>query len=187
MSAQENNGTIRLAGVVRESIVDGPGIRFTVFVQGCPHHCPGCHNPQTHDPEGGYDCAPQRLLEEIDRDPLVRGVTLSGGEPMEQAEALLPFAREVRARGPGSCDFSGYTFEQLLEMGTRRPAVRELLSLAFLLVDGRFVLAERDLTLSFPGKPQSALAGPCCLACGGPGHRSECMKNAFPEGESGSR
>ena len=99
MSAQENNGTIRLAGVVRESIVDGPGIRFTVFVQGCPHHCPGCHNPQTHDPEGGYDCAPQRLLEEIDRDPLVRGVTLSGGEPMEQAEALLPFAREVRARG----------------------------------------------------------------------------------------
>ena len=165
MSAQKNNGTIRLAGVVRESIVDGPGIRFTVFVQGCPHHCPGCHNPQTHDPAGGYDCAPQRLLEELDRDPLVRGVTLSGGEPMEQAEALLPFARE--ARGRDLVIFSGYTFEQLLEMGTRRPAVRELLSLAFLLIDGRFVLAERDLTLRFRGSRNQRLLDPAASLAAG--------------------
>lgn len=167
MSAQKNNGTIRLAGVVRESIVDGPGIRFTVFVQGCPHHCPGCHNPQTHDPAGGYDCAPQRLLEELDRDPLVRGVTLSGGEPMEQAEALLPFAREVCARGRDLVIFSGYTFEQLLEMGTRRPAVRELLSLAFLLIDGRFVLAERDLTLRFRGSRNQRLLDPAASLAAG--------------------
>ena len=167
MSAQKNNGTIRLAGVVRESLVDGPGIRFTVFVQGCPHHCPGCHNPQTHDPAGGYDCAPQRLLEELDRDPLVRGVTLSGGEPMEQAEALLPFAREVRARGRDLVIFSGYTFEQLLEMGTRRPAVRELLSLAFLLIDGRFVLAERDLTLRFRGSRNQRLLDPAASLAAG--------------------
>ena len=96
MSAPESTQTIRLAGVVRESIVDEPGIRFTVFVQGCPHHCPGCHNPQTHDPAGGYDCEISRLLEEFDRDPLLRGMTLSGGEPIEQAEALLVLARAVR-------------------------------------------------------------------------------------------
>ena len=72
---------LRLAGIVRESIVDGPGIRFTVFCQGCPHGCPGCHNPETHDFKGGSDCSVDRLMEEIDKDPILAGVTFSGGEP----------------------------------------------------------------------------------------------------------
>ncbi len=167
MSAPESTQTIRLAGVVRESIVDGPGIRFTVFVQGCPHHCPGCHNPQTHDPAGGYDCEISRLLEEFDRDPLLRGMTLSGGEPIEQAEALLVLARAVRERGKDLVLFSGYTFEQLLEMGKTRPAIPALLSECFLLIDGRFVLAQRDLTLRFRGsRNQRLLDPPASLAAG---------------------
>ncbi|MBC8546175.1 anaerobic ribonucleoside-triphosphate reductase activating protein [Clostridiaceae bacterium NSJ-31] len=142
---------LRLAGVVRESIVDGPGFRFVVFVQGCPHHCPSCHNPQSHDFAGGYDCDPQRILDEIDKNPLLSGVTFSGGEPFCQPEALCGLAREVKARGLGLMAYSGYTYEELLDLAKERPAVGELLELCDYLVDGRFVLAERDLTLQFRG------------------------------------
>ncbi len=148
---------IRLAGVVRESIVDGPGFRFTVFVQGCPHHCPGCHNPQTHDPSGGEDCDWQTIFEEFRRDPLLQGLTLSGGEPMDQAGALLPLAKAVRETGKNVMVYSGYTFEELLEKGKKDPAVPELLKECFLLVDGRFLLAQRDLELLFRGSRNQRL------------------------------
>ena len=154
------NGSIRLAGVVRESIVDGPGIRFAVFVQGCPHHCPGCHNPQTHDPEGGYDCELQKILDAFDKNPMLRGITLSGGEPFEQAERLLPLAKAIVERGKDVVAFSGYTFEELMKKSEQAPAVKELLSLCCLLIDGRFVLAERDLTLRFRGSRNQRLLDP---------------------------
>ena len=73
--------TLRVAGTVAESIVDGPGLRYTVFVQGCPHGCPGCHNPQTHDFAGGTEMTVQALLDDIARFPHLKGITLSGGEP----------------------------------------------------------------------------------------------------------
>ena len=91
--------TIRLAGVIRESIVDGPGIRFVVFAQGCPHHCPGCHNPTTHDPAGGYDGDTDRLVEAFRQNPMLAGVTLSGGEPFLQPLPLARFARQIRLPG----------------------------------------------------------------------------------------
>ena len=84
---------LRLSGVISESIVDGPGFRYVVFTQGCPHGCPGCHNPQTHDFNGGTLIDPLTLLPEIDENPLLAGVTFSGGEPFCQPEALLPLAR----------------------------------------------------------------------------------------------
>ena len=71
---------IRLAGLEPESIVDGPGYRFTVFVQGCPHNCPGCHNPQTHDFGGGHIAQTDDVIAHLGQNPLVRGLTLSGGE-----------------------------------------------------------------------------------------------------------
>lgn len=160
MSAAELTGCVRLAGVVRESIVDGPGIRLTVFVQGCPHHCPGCHNPDTHDPLGGYDCALQKILDAFDADPLLRGITLSGGEPFEQADGLLALAQAVCQRGKDVVAFSGYTFEELLEKGKKEPNVIELLSLCCLLVDGRFVQAQRDLSLRFRGSRNQRLIDP---------------------------
>ena len=91
--------TLRLYGVVPESIVDGPGFRYTVFVQGCPHHCPGCHNPESHDFAGGYDRTVQSLFDEISQDPLLRGVTFSGGEPFCQPAALTELARLCRKKG----------------------------------------------------------------------------------------
>ena len=87
--------TLRIAGIERDSIVDGPGIRYVIFTQGCPHHCPGCHNPQTHDPAGGREADVEEIVRQIDADPLISGVTFSGGEPFLQAEARVTLAGAV--------------------------------------------------------------------------------------------
>jgi anaerobic ribonucleoside-triphosphate reductase activating protein len=161
------NGAVRIAGVVRESIVDGPGLRFVVFTQGCPHHCVGCHNPQSHDFDGGYDCELDKILAAIGQNPLLSGITLSGGEPFCQAQALLPLARAVRERGLGVMAYSGWTFEELLKLDD--PAVKPLLECCDLLVDGRYVEPLRDLTLRFRGSSnQRILDVPASLSSGFP-------------------
>lgn len=143
--------TVRIAGVIRQSIVDGPGMRFVVFTQGCPHQCEGCHNQGTHSFSGGYDCDITKILDEIARNPLLRGITLSGGEPFCRADELLPLVKAVRAKKLDVFCFSGYTFEELMAMSELDASVAELLSLIDILVDGRFILAERDLELRFRG------------------------------------
>ena len=140
---------LRLSGVVTDSIVDGKGIRMTVFVQGCPHHCPGCHNPQTHDFSAGYDETVDHLIQKFESNPLQCGVTLSGGEPFCQAEALLELANGVKALGKNVWAYSGYTFEEL--MSGKIPFAKELLSVCDVLVDGRFLMEQRNLTLPFRG------------------------------------
>ena len=148
---EESKNTIRIAGVVRESIVDGPGLRFTVFCQGCPHHCEGCHNMATHDFSGGYDCEISRILEAIDENPLLDGVTFSGGEPMCQPEAFYNLAVQVKERGLNIVTYTGFTYEELLQMTEKDKWIKGLLELTDILIDGRFVLEERDLTLQFRG------------------------------------
>ncbi len=140
---------IRIAGVVRESIVDGNGLRFTLFTQGCPHACKGCHNPETHDFNGGSLVLAEKIIEEIKKNPLLSGITFSGGEPILQAAELLPVARAVVEMGLDCVIYSGYTFEQLMEM--QDSDVNELLSLCSSLIDGKYVEEERDLLLKFRG------------------------------------
>ncbi|MGM9612477.1 MAG: anaerobic ribonucleoside-triphosphate reductase activating protein [Butyricicoccus sp.] len=155
--------TLELAGIVPESIVDGPGIRYTIFVQGCPHHCEGCHNPQTHAFGVGTEAAPEDILAELDKKPYLQGVTLSGGEPFCQAEALAGLAAALKAHGKHIMAYTGYTFEQLLELDD--PFVRALLEQLDLLVDGRFVLAEKSIELKFRGSAnQRVLDVPASLA-----------------------
>lgn len=143
--------SIRIAGIVRESIVDGPGIRFTVFCQGCPHACKGCHNPETHDFAGGKDVSIDRLMEEINKDKLLAGVTFSGGEPFCQPGPFAELGRRVKDMGLNITVFSGYTLEQLNDMSVQNADVRELLGLTDILIDGPFVNELRDLTLQFRG------------------------------------
>lgn len=155
---------LRIAGVVKESIVDGPGLRFAVFCQGCPHRCPGCHNPHTHDFSGGSLTSAAGLLLEMDKNPLLSGVTLSGGEPFCQAAELVPLARGVRERGKDVVCYSGYTWEELWEKAQADPGVRGLLELVDVLVDGRYLEEERDLTLRFRGsRNQRVLDAPRSL------------------------
>ena len=146
---------IRLAGVVPESIVDGPGYRYAVFVQGCPHGCPGCHNPQTHDPEGGYLADTSEIIDKLGRNPLVRGVTLTGGEPMLQAGTLLEVAQAAREKGLSVWCYTGFTLEQLLSEG--RSDRLALLDAVDVLVDGPYIAHERSLDLLFCGSRNQRL------------------------------
>ncbi len=146
---KNSNESIRLAGIVRESITDGPGIRFTIFVQGCPHHCKQCHNEGTWPFDGGKDISLQRLLEEIDKDPILKGVTFSGGEPICQSMQLKKLAREIKKRKLDLVVFTGYRYEQLIKESNSD--VLELLEYTDLLIDGPFEIENRDLTLKFRG------------------------------------
>ena len=137
-----------LAGIVSDSIVDGPGIRTTVFCQGCPHHCEGCHNPETWEFGCGTPMEEERILEIVRSNPLCRGVTFSGGEPFAQAEGFARLAKLLKAHRYEVAAYSGYTFEQLLR-GT--PAQRELLGCIDVLIDGPFLLEQRSLQLPFRG------------------------------------
>ena len=138
-----------MAEVYHESIANGPGIRYVVFVQGCPHNCEGCHNPSTHDFGGGKNCSVEDITAEITKNPLLRGVTFSGGEPFEQAAALCVLAKNVRAKGLDIFCYSGYTFEEILASGDENKLM--LLRLSDVLVDGQFVLAQRSLSLPLRG------------------------------------
>ena len=146
---------LRIAGVIDESIVDGPGIRFVIFTQGCPHHWPGGHNPQTHDLAGGQEVKISRLLADVQADPLIGGVTLSGGEPFCQPKPLAELARVLRLGGKHIMTYTGYTWEQLLEMDD--PDVLALLRQCDVLVDGPFVQEQRDLSLRFRGSRNQRL------------------------------
>ena len=146
---------IRIAGTVNDSIVDGPGLRFSVFTQGCPHGCPGCHNPETHDPTGGQETDTEALIERIGKNPLLSGLTLSGGDPMLQAAACCELARAAHEKGMNVWLYTGYTWEELMEEND--PERMALLRETDVLVDGRFVLAERSLELDYRGSRNQRL------------------------------
>lgn len=150
---------IRLSGVHPESIVDGPGLRYVIFVQGCPHHCKACHNPSTHCFSGGTLRDTWELVDEIFANPLLKGVTFSGGEPFEQARALSEIAGEIRAfcssercRGKRPLDiwcYTGYEYEELA--ASPDPDKRALLALSDVLIDGKFVLEKKSMEKPFVG------------------------------------
>ena len=146
---------LSIAGIVDESIVDGRGIRMTVFVQGCPHHCPGCHNPQTWPFEGGKAIAVEEVFEQFRRDPLLKGITFSGGEPFTQPEALTELARLVHSVGKDVTVYTGYTYEQLLDK--HDPAIDGLLAETDVLIDGPFIEAQKNLELRFRGSENQRL------------------------------
>ncbi len=158
---------IKLAGLVPESFVDGPGIRFAVFTQGCPHNCEGCHNPETHDPNGGRLADTDRIYNKIKEYPLVKGVTFSGGDPFCQPEPLYELAVRLKADGYHLMSYTGWTYEQLIKKSEKELFVGKLLGQLDLLVDGRFVLAERTLELPFRGsRNQRIIDVPASLKAG---------------------
>lgn len=146
---------IKIAGIVPDSIVDGRGIRLTVFVQGCPHHCPGCHNPQTHDFEGGTWDDTDHIFEEFMENPMLRGITFSGGEPFCQPAPLKALADRVHAAGRDVTIYTGWTLEALQAM--HNPEVDALLGVCDVLVDGPFIEAQKNLDLLFRGSENQRL------------------------------
>ena len=139
---------LNVSGIVSDSIVDGPGIRTTIFSQGCPHHCKGCHNPETWAFGCGTDIPVEKIVDIVKSNPLCKGVTFSGGEPFSQAAAFAKLAVLLKAEGYEVASYSGYTFEELLE-GSE--AQQQLLSVIDILIDGRFLLEQKSLEIAFRG------------------------------------
>ena len=138
---------IRIAGIVDDSIVDGEGVRLTVFTQGCPHHCHGCHNPQTWNLTGGHEIDTEEIVQKLKANPLLSGITFSGGEPFLQPAPLAEIARAAHKLGLDVWSYTGFTLEEL----EKRTDVQQLLNEVDVLVDGPYVEALRDLTLRFRG------------------------------------
>lgn len=149
--------TLNLYGTAPDSIVDGPGLRYAVFVQGCTHHCPGCHNPESQPVVGGTPTAISDVLADIRANKLITGVTLSGGEPFEQPAACAALARALKADGYNLWAYSGYLYEQLLARAEAEPAVAELLAIIDVLVDGPFVEGQKSYTLKWRGSDNQRL------------------------------
>ncbi len=162
------DSALRIAGVVEESAVDGPGLRFTVFTQGCPHACPGCHNPHTHPFDAGTLVSGDELYRQIRENPLLSGVTFSGGEPFCQPLPLARLARRLHKNTSLTIvTYTGYIFEELFESPDEN--IRALLAETDVLIDGKFLLALRDLTLRFRGSTnQRVIDVPKSLAAGAP-------------------
>ena len=137
-----------LSGIVSDSIVDGPGIRTTIFCQGCPHHCPGCHNPETWDFGCGTLVPVEDLVAVVRRNPLCRGVTFSGGEPFAQAKSFARLAQLLKEQGYEVASYSGFTFEELLNGSDDQ---KELLASIDILIDGPFLMAQKSLEVPFRG------------------------------------
>lgn len=153
---------IRLFGVARESIVDGPELRYVIFVQGCPHKCPGCHNPESHAYGGGQLTTTDRVWRDIKKNPLIKGLTFSGGEPFLWGHELSVIARRAISEGMNIMTYSGFTYEHLLKKAETEPSVHELLSVTNYLVDGRYVDALRDLNLHFRGSSNQRIFDVTC-------------------------
>lgn len=140
---------LNVSDILTDSVVDGPGIRTTIFFQGCPHHCPKCQNPETWEFGVGTDMSIESILEIVHSNPIVKGVTLSGGEPFAQNGEIVELAKRLKYCGYEVAAYTGFTFEELYS--SEVPHRKELLKYLDILVDGPFIQSEKSLELVFKG------------------------------------
>lgn len=145
---------MRIAGIVPESIVDGPGFRLTVFVQGCPHGCEGCHNPETHDFAAGTIIDTDEIVSMMRNNPLLDGITLSGGEPFCQSEACRELAQAAKYYGLNVWVYTGFTLREILQRGSGE---RLFLNYVDVLVDGPYIQNLRTLDAPWRGSKNQRL------------------------------
>jgi anaerobic ribonucleoside-triphosphate reductase activating protein len=148
---------LRIHDIIPESIVDGPGLRYVVFTQGCPHHCKGCHNPQTHPFDGGREISIEEICRDYQVNPLLAGITFSGGEPFCQCQPLWELGQRIHDMGGTVITYTGFLYEDLEEKALTDPDVKGLLSVTDLLVDGPYIEELRSLDLPFRGSSNQRL------------------------------
>lgn len=145
---------VRLAGIEKESVVDGPGIRLAIFTQGCTRDCPNCHNPKTHDLNGGTIYTVKDILDIYKENPLYKGITFSGGEPFLQPDVLSIIGKFIHQLKGDVVTYTGYYYEELLKLIEDKPGitgVERLLRTTDILIDGPYVDSLRDLELQYRG------------------------------------
>lgn len=147
---------MRIAGTIKHSLVNGPGIRYVIFFQGCKHRCKGCHNPQTHDFDGGNEVPVQTVIDDIAQAKHLDGVTLSGGDPLLQPEAAIRIADAAHGIGLSVWCYTGYTLEQILDGEAGQSAV-ELLDHIDCLVDGPYIESLRSEDCIYRGSTNQRL------------------------------
>ena len=163
---------MRLSGITPESVVDGPGLRYVIFTQGCPHQCPKCHNPESWDLEGGKEFTVKQIIRMMKQQKKnlhgephskltsvskIRGITFSGGEPFLQAVDLAKIAHEAREIGWDVVTYTGFTYEELIELSKNDAGIKELLSLTDILIDGKFIQKLKSIKLHFRGSSNQRL------------------------------
>lgn len=148
---------MRVAGLIHDSIVDGPGLRYVVFTQGCLFGCAGCHNPEAQDINGGKEVSADEIIEDMLGNPLTDGLTLSGGEPFLQAAECVKLSAAAHKNGLNVWTYSGFTFEDIAGRALSDQATKDLLEHTDVLIDGPFVLAERTLSLKWRGSRNQRL------------------------------
>ncbi|MEN8078512.1 anaerobic ribonucleoside-triphosphate reductase activating protein [Clostridioides difficile] len=150
-------GYVRLAGIAYESLVNGPGMRRVFFAQGCRHNCEGCFNKETHDFNGGELKNMDELINDVITNPLLKGVTFSGGDPLEQAESFSYMAKAFKKKDLDIWCYTGYTFEQILNMMKENKSLKELINNIDVLVDGKFEINNKKDGLRFKGSTNQRL------------------------------
>jgi len=143
---------MRLSGITQESVVDGPGLRYVIFTQGCPHNCPACHNPESWDFNAGKEFTVKEIIRLIKKQKKpIQGITFSGGEPFTQAGELAVIAKEAHQIGWDVVTYTGYTYEQLLELGENEKDIIDLLAASDILIDGKYIDKLKTINLPFRG------------------------------------
>lgn len=148
---EDNNKAIRLSGLIHESLVNGPGIRRVFFSQGCLHNCIGCFNPETHSFSGGELFDMDKLIEDVRVNPMLSGITFSGGDPFEQADKFTYLAEAFKALRLNIWCYTGYTFEHIIKNIDDKPSWKALMECIDVLIDGKFHEEEKDETLKYRG------------------------------------
>ena len=143
---------MRLSGITPESFVDGPGLRYVLFTQGCLHHCPNCHNPESWDIDAGKEFSVKQIIRSLKKQKkTIRGLTFSGGEPFLQACELAEIALAAHQLGWDVVTYTGFTYEQLLELTNSDSNIQSLISASNILIDGKYIHELKTTTLPFRG------------------------------------
>lgn len=150
-SEKMKDKTVRLSGIIHESLTNGPGMRRVIFAQGCKHNCKSCFNKDTHDFNSGVEFKVDDIVRDIKANPLLKGITFSGGDPLEQGEGFSEIAKQVRNKSFNVWCYTGYTFEEILKGAENNSQWRELINNIDVLVDGKFIEELKDDELKFRG------------------------------------
>lgn len=142
---------VRLSGILSESLANGEGLRQVIFSQTCYHNCKGCFNPETHSPHGGQWFNTNDVISTLKANPLLNGVTFSGGDPFEQAVAFAHIAHSIRRPSFTVWCYTGYTYDYLLTHQSTKPGWKTLLNNIDVLIDGPFEEALHDANLKYRG------------------------------------
>ena len=142
---------MRYHKIRKMDISNGPGVRVSIFMQGCTFNCKNCFNPETHDFNGGELMDMNELINDAISNPIINGITFSGGDPLEQAESFSYMAKEFKRKGLNIWCYTGYTFEQILEKMKKDKDLKELISNVDVLVDGKFEMNNKNKSLKFRG------------------------------------